>query len=157
MFLSFFLHLAVCFQKNNESDCSDKKNDHTKFVNQKCTQQVGWLAHTVNSWPITQRTCTHACQGGLHNQRLGWLIDGHARIRQEQASSLMFQARNLVSTRSMVLHALLIWLGINKMNVQLYTISKQPCTLFEGVWWLLTVSNPNIFQNCIEYSESFSH
>ncbi len=46
---------------------------------------------------------------------------------------LMFQAFNLLSTHSMGHHALLIGLGISKMNVQLYTISKQICTLFEDV------------------------
>ncbi len=35
--------------------------------------RLGWLDRSVNSWPNTQRTCTHACQGGLHKQRLGWL------------------------------------------------------------------------------------
>ncbi len=30
-------------------------------------------------------------------------------------------------------------------------------TLFEGVRCFLTVSNPNVFQNCIEHSEPFSH
>ncbi len=30
-------------------------------------------------------------------------------------------------------HALFIWLGISKMNVDLYKISKETCTLFEGV------------------------
>ncbi len=39
---------------------------------------------------------------------------------------LMFQALNLLSTHSMGHRVFLIWLGISKMNVQLYTINKQP-------------------------------
>ncbi len=120
--------------------------------------RLGWLTRTVNALPITQRTCTHACQGRLHSQLLGWLIGGHARIRHGQASPLkMFPALTLLSTRSMHHHAMLIrvWLVISKMNVQIYPISKRRCTLFEGVWCFLTVSNPNVFQNGIERSEPF--
>ncbi len=122
--------------------------------------RLGWLTRTVNSLPITQRTCTHACQDRLHSQLLGWLIGGHARIRHGQASPLMmFQALTLLSTHSMGHHAMLIWgwLVIIKMTFQLYAINKPTCTLFEGVWCFLTVSNQNVFQNSMEHSEPFSH
>ncbi len=89
-----FLHLAVCFKKNNESDRSDKKTTTRRSWIKSAHNRLGWLARTVNSCPITQWTCTHACQCRLQNQRLGWLIGGHAHIRQEQASPLMFQALN---------------------------------------------------------------
>ncbi len=144
-FLHFFA-LSSLFPKTNESDCSDKKTTTRSSWIKSAHNRLGWLTRTVNSWPITQRTCTHAYQGRLNNQRLGWPICGHARIRQEQASPLMFQALNLLSTRALGHNVLLIWLAISKMNAQLYPISKQPCTLFEGIWWLLTVSNPNVFQ-----------
>ncbi len=105
--------------------------------------KLGWLTRTVNSLPITQRTCMHTCQGRLHSQLLRWLIGGHARIRQGQASPLMmFQALILLSTHSMRHHGMLIrgWLVISKMNVQLYLISKRTFTLFKGVWCFLTVA-----------------
>ncbi len=159
MVLTFFA-LSSLFPKNNESDCSDEKTTTRSSWIKSAHNRLGWLTHKVNSLPITQRTCTHACQDRLHSQLLGWLIGGHARIRHDQASPLMMcQALTLLSTRSMRHHTMLIWgwLIISKMNVQLYAISKRTRTLFEGVWCFLTVSNPNVFQNCIEYSEPLSH
>ncbi len=157
--LTFFA-LGCLFSKNNESDRSDKKTTTRSSWIKSAHNRLGWLTCTINSLPITQRTCTHACQGRLYSQLLGWLTGGHTRIRHVQASPLMlFQALNLLSTRSMRHHAMLIWgwLVISKMNVQLYAISKRTRTLFEGVWCFLTVSNPHVFQNGIDHSEPFSH
>ncbi len=61
-------------------------------------------------------------EAGYTAKALGDISAGtHARIRYEQASSLMFQALNLLSTRSMGHHAMLNWgwLGIRKTNVLL--------------------------------------
>ncbi len=67
----------------------------------------------------------------------------------------MLQALNLVSRRSMGHRAVIIWiwLEISKMNVQFYTKSMRTCIL----WCLLTVSNPNVFQNCPEHLKPFSN
>ncbi len=73
-------------------------------------------------------------KAGYTTNALGDLSAGKARIRHEQASPVMFQALNLLSTRSMRHHAMLIWgwLVITEMNVQLYALSKRTRTLFEG-------------------------
>ncbi len=74
---------------------------------------------------------------GYTTNALGDLLAGthvFGRTRHElMFQALIFKHNNILSTRCMGHNTLLIWLGVSKVNDQLYTISKQTSTLFEGV------------------------
>ncbi len=109
------------------------KNDHTKFVNQKCTQQVR-VTRLHSKLLANYSADVHACVPRQATQPTPWVTYQWARTHSAGTGKPTHISSTLpLSTRSKGHHALLIGLGMSEMNVQLYTINKQTCNLFEGV------------------------